>query len=188
MSEEELERVWTDLLAGRSRAPTTVIGKPGIYALFLTDPARLKDLAFGPDGLLYIGKAGKRLKRRYHFAHTDSARSSPRRSLGALLKQELGLQAIPRGSKNAAADFDRYRFTPEGEACLTTWMKAYLDYAFVVVEQKTISIEKKLIAAKKPPLNLTDWDNPQAPFIEARRRHCRDKAKGAHKMGVEVTA
>jgi len=33
-------------------------------------------------------------------------------------------------------------------------MKAYLDYAFLA-EQETLRIEKKLIAAKKPPLNLT---------------------------------
>ena len=67
-------------------------------------------------------------------------------------------------------------------------MKAYLDYAFLAVEQETLRIEKKLIAAKKPPLNLTDWANPRAPYIEAQRRHCRDEAKDAHEMGVGVTA
>src|SRR4051794_2029897 len=130
VSDEGLERVWTSLLASRCRPlEIKAAAAPGIYALFLTEPTRLKDLTVGPDGLLYIGMTGKRLDGRNHFARTRSAGSSPRRSLGALLEQELGLRAIPRGSGNSVADFEKYCFTPEGEAGLTNWMRAYLDYA-----------------------------------------------------------
>lgn len=176
---EEPETVWTRLLASRcSPADKPAIAKPGVYALFLIAPNTLNGLAVGSDGLLYVG-TGSNLKGRNHFSYASSGSSSPRRSLGALLKQKLPLSVIPRGAGASQDDITHFRFTPLGEQKLSTWMLDHLEYAFAVVEQDAPKVEGHLIAQKRPPLNLNKWQNPQRPFIEACRQLCQHEASQA---------
>jgi hypothetical protein len=178
VSEGELEAVWTGLLASRCRpAAIPAIDRPGLYALFLNDPAALKDLAVSPSGLLYVGASGSSLEARNHFTHADSGFSSPRRSLGALLKGKLGLRAIARGSGASPSNARNYRFTPDGEQCLTAWMMEHLDYAFTVVEREAEAVERCLIAGVEPPLNLTGWPNPQRRQLRHLRALCHAEAR-----------
>jgi hypothetical protein len=152
---------------------------PGVYALFLRSIATLPELKAGPGGLLYIGLTQASLKERNHFAHADSRFSSPRRSLGALLKQQLGLQALPRGSGPSPTNLRNYRFKPEGETRLTDWMTAHLDYAFTVLDQAIRANEDRLIGQWQPPLNLTGWGNPQRRQLRVLRDFCRSEARHA---------
>jgi hypothetical protein len=76
---------------------------------------------------------------RNHFELHDSGWSSPRRSLGALLKDELELTAIPR-SDGSCTD---YRFTEEDEATLTAWMKRNLLMSHVPLGEDKASIKEK---------------------------------------------
>jgi hypothetical protein len=180
MPEEALDAVWASLLASRCRgdAIPRMAGR-GVYALFLRPMATLPGLEAGPDGLLYIGMTDASLEERNHFAHADSGFSSPRRSLGALLKQQLGLQAVPRGSGPSPTNLRNYRFTPEGETRLTDWMTAHLDYAFTILDRAIRANEDRLIGLWQPPLNLTGWTNPQRRQMRALRDLCRSEARHA---------
>ena len=62
--------------------------KPGVYAFHLSNPDALKQIRVEPSRLLYIGMAGSSLKNRNHLEHKNSASSTLRRSLGALLRAE----------------------------------------------------------------------------------------------------
>ena len=184
---EEPETVWTRLLASRcSPADKPAIAKPGVYALFLNAPNTLAGLAVGSDGLLYVGTSSN-LKGRNHFSYASSGSSSPRRSLGAVLKQKLALSVIPGGASASQKDITHFRFTPLGERELSTWMLDHLDYAFAIVEQDAPKIEGHLIAQKRPPLNLKKWRNPQRHFIEACRQVCQCEASQARLTTLKLS-
>jgi hypothetical protein len=145
----------------------------GVYALYLSDPHALSDI---PSGLLYIGMTYSSLEVRNHFIHADSSFSSPRRTLGAILKSKLGLHAIPRGSGRSAKDFTNYKFAAPGEDRLTAWMGEHLTYGFAVLENRVKEVEQELIACLQPAINLTDWPNPKRKPLKELRKVCRDEA------------
>ena len=179
MPDEELGEFWKRLLVSRGRpADLRALAEPGVYALFLRAAATLPGVAAGSDGLLYVGKSDRSLAGRSHFTGSSSS-SSPRRSLGALLRSELHLRAIPRDGSGSRSALIHYGFAVSGEWRLSQWMLDHLDYAFAVVEQPTKATEARLIAGKTPPLNLTGWRNPQAPWITAQRRLCQLEATRA---------
>lgn len=68
----------------------------GIYAYFIERPDELRPISVPADGLLYIGMTNSSLDARCHFEHVHSGFSSLRRSLGAILKSQLQLRALPR--------------------------------------------------------------------------------------------
>jgi hypothetical protein len=85
----------------RTRAPLQDLhapSLPGIYAIFL-----IADVPFpvepGQDGLIYVGSSGDLATRDFgtHFSSGQSGFSTLRRSIEAILKEELDLTAIPRG-------------------------------------------------------------------------------------------
>ena len=185
MAGEGLAEVWERLLASRCQpADTPAIDLPGIYALFLTPGTALPDVMTETSGLLYIGMTKSSLAERNHFIHKASGFSSPRRSLGALLKQELDLRAVPRSLGLSASNISNFSFTPAGERRLTVWMMAHLDYGFATVQHDVKRVEGRLIAERRPPLNLTGWKNLQAAHIKARRQHCRDDAGRARSRAL----
>jgi hypothetical protein len=155
---------------------------PGVYALFQTDQTMLNNFTVGELSVLYIGMTQSSLEVRSHFTHSNSGFSSPRRSLGALLRDELQLRGIPRSLGSSRTNTTNFRFPDEGEQKLTDWMKRNLTYAFCRVEKKDVrEIEKRLISELKPPLNLSGWLNPQAARLRALRRICRDEARSKTK-------
>ena len=151
----------------------------GVYALYLSDPHALGDIEVNSSGPLYVGMTEDSQEERNHFGHRDSSFSSPRRSLGAILKKERGLTAIPRGSGKSAKDMTCFRFAGDGEQRLTDWMVEHLEYSFVVLKDCIGDAERALIECLRPPLNLDKWKNPQRAAIKQLRRTCADEARRA---------
>jgi hypothetical protein len=139
----------------RERLPVT----PGVYGLFVQayDGSAENPSYIDEWELFYIGMTADGSGARDHFAYSHSGLSSPRRSLGALLKDKLKLRAIPRGRGKSKNDFANYRLEPQGELALTRWMYEHVKVSHVPVaegKQQIHDIEKRLIALLKPPLNL----------------------------------
>jgi hypothetical protein len=160
------------------------IGGPGVYAYFADTPDALLPVALGPGNLVYVGMTGASLKGRNHFDHEDSGFSSPRRSLGAILKDRLGLSAIPRSGGRSERNIDCYRFARSGEATLTGWMRHHLRMAVEPLAEEIRATEKSLIACMQPPLCLTDWANPQAGLIKELRKRCKAEARLARQASL----
>lgn len=153
---------------------------PGVYLVY-TD-TRIGSLNWNPSsGAAYIGKADNGLRRRLEREHHgDTGRSTLRRTLGALLKDELHLVARARRSKSEpkAINFTNYEFEPDGDGRLTQWIG---DHISVLVEVgRRAERELSVIAEHQPPLNLTGWLNPLAPEIKAARRMCADEARSRY--------
>jgi len=64
-----------------------------------------------------------------HFTSQKTGFSTLRRSVDALLKDELQSTAIPRGTGSSKSNYQNYRFTDAGEEKLTTWMESNLEIA-----------------------------------------------------------
>ena len=88
-----------------------------------------------------------------------------RRSLGALLTDELNLNARPRGTGTSKTNYTNYRFDEEGERRLSRWMREHLRVAVHAVSNPP-EVEAELIAVAHPPLNLTGWPNPERAEIK----------------------
>ena len=150
--------------------------KPGLYAFYGDDRA-WAELRLIPafDGQpLYVGKAEKSLNGRdvgTHFAVGKTGSSTVRRSLAALLVDELALVAVPRnlakpdGSANFGLDVaseGRLSIWMEQRLSLATWSKpegANLD-----------EIETAVVRRLRPPLNLDKVGESRTRLRDARRR------------------
>jgi hypothetical protein len=160
------------LLSQRYRAgDIPPFDEPGVYALFLINRTALPGLAVESE-VLYVGMTESSLEVRNHFSHSNSGFSSPRRTLGALLKEKLKLKALPRASGPSITNVKNYRFSDDGEERLTAWMYSYLTYGLCPVGADVREIEGRLIKELEPPLNLTKWRNPQARQLRALRAGC----------------
>lgn len=156
---------------------------PGVYAYFLrpdADPLPLGSalLEPGTDGLLYVGTS-MGLRARDHLACPHSGFSTLRRSLGALLKERLRLEAGPRAPGPSPTNRRNYRFLGTGEQDLTHWMRQHLVHTCCALSPAEVGgIETGLIRHLCPPLNLKSWDNPQARRIREQRDRCVTEASG----------
>ena len=150
--------------------------RPGVYAIFAQEPECLPGIAVPQSGLLYIGLSGD-LAKRNHFEARHSGFSSPRRSLGAVLKRELGLSAEPRSAGRSPTNYANYRFGGDGETRLSEWMRRSLTCAIYVLDGNPNILERRLIEENEPPLNLTGWPNPQKPRIQSLRSICKEEAR-----------
>ncbi len=180
-SESPPDDVLTRLSLPRDPATLSLPASMGIYAIYLRPGRQLGSVPPNPDGLLYVGRTKSSLldrDARTHFATGKTSSSTLRRSLGAILKADLDLTAVARGSGGTRKDATHYRFVAAGEDRLTTWM---LDSLLMAVAQTEdpVGAEKTAIQAMRPPLNLTGlkpWVNPQAQHIKALRKLCADEA------------
>ena len=156
------------------RAPAS----PGVYAWFLNDPVALPRLPNQGASPIYVGLSSNLAQREFdtHFQAGQSGFSTLRRSLGALLKDELGLRAQPRGTGASDSNYRCYRFDDSGEQRLSSWMHAELRVA-AEPHRDPAAIERELIALACPPLNLTGWKNPNAVEIKALRKACVEEAR-----------
>ena len=150
--------------------------EPGVYAIFAAQLECLPGIVLPPSGLVYVGQSSD-LAHRNHFRMAHSGFSSPRRSLGALLKSPLRLQAAPRSSGHSKKNYENYRFAGDGEERLTAWMRCNLSYAIYPYNGDTENLEKQLIKENAPPLNLTYWRNPQKKQIQTSRKACKQEAR-----------
>lgn len=153
--------------------------KPGIglYSVFVREQIELPRVSLGSRRLLYIVMTNDCFTKRDHFSHPHSGTSSPRRTLGALLKDQLNLVPQPRGGENDRNRFRNYRFSDQGELSLSKWMSQALLINRLKLEIDVRSIEKRVIASLEPPLNLTDWPNPQRAAVKHLRSICAEEAK-----------
>lgn len=152
----------------------------GVYAIFAKDGEAdcLPEIKLNGN-VVYVGLTID-LAQRNHFKARHSGFHSPRRSFGAILKNELGLTAIPRASGRSASNYRNFRFTDEGEEKLTQWMRLHLVYSHHLCGVDEVDrLETELILALKPALNLTKWANPQGEIIKALRKICSEEAKAA---------
>ncbi|MDM7891404.1 GIY-YIG nuclease family protein [Curtobacterium caseinilyticum] len=107
----------------------------GLYAIW-ADGAVTEQLGIGSHGRaapIYIGKAERSLRDRdlrAHFGLDDvkvrSGSSTLRRSLSALLADELALRPVPRG-KTAGDASKGFSLHPEDERRLSAWMQDRLE-------------------------------------------------------------
>jgi hypothetical protein len=152
--------------------------KAGVYAIFHKNIKDLVDDNSNGNGIVYIGKSSNLAQREFetHFNSGASGFSTLRRTIGAMLKEEFKLNAIPRSSGSSDTNWRNYKFTSEGEDKITKWMKENLQIA--VYETDDIDyVETELIQAAKPIFNLTGWDNPYAKTIKAKRKICAEEAR-----------
>lgn len=168
----------------KSRAGAAKLDVPrarGVYAIFLREAATLPLDNIRPNGLIYIGSskdlAGRHLDN--HFKSGGSRFSTLRRSIGALLNDELQLVAIPRGGPKDRLRFTNYCFTSDGEERLTAWMIENLEVGVCPLDIDPKAIEAQLILELTPLLCLTKWANPLARYIKELRKTCADQARRA---------
>lgn len=177
----DLVQLLADLTA--VRCPVTRLAAPasaGVYAVFLRDAATLPGIRAGIDGLVYIGTSSNLAQRKFdtHFQSGKSGFSTLRRTLGALLVDDLALRPQPRGTGASDTNYRNYRFDDAGEHRLTDWMHTNLEVAVRPVAHPS-DVETRLIGHARPPLNLTGWPNPDAPAIKSARRACVEAARSA---------
>ena len=176
------EAVWSELQ--QSRSPIEKIDAPareGVYAIFV-QPADALHVADVPsNGLVYIGRSGDLAEREFetHFKAGASGFSTLRRSVGALLKTELGLTAIPRGTGSSETNYLNYRFAEGGEKALSKWMAEHLELGVAEVVGRSVRLEQELIAWLQPVLCLKGWPNSQAAAIKVLRAECVAEARRA---------
>ena len=153
--------------------------KTGIYGIFAKNFDCLSGVTIPETGIIYVGMTEDSLDTRNHFFAKSSGFHSPRRSLGAILKGKLELQAVPRAPGPSPKNYDCYSFAGDGEIRLSDWMRGNLDYAIVELDTNLRAIETATIVDMQPPLNLTGWPNPQRRHIKDLRKICKSEAKGA---------
>jgi len=61
-------------------------------------------------------------------------------------------------------------------------MKDHLTYSSCRLDKDIRKIEVQLIEDLRPPLNLTDWHNPQAAYLQALRCACRHQASSERRQ------
>src|SRR6478735_3475202 len=160
----------------RKDAAVLVAKRAGLYA-FYGDERAWSELELAPafdDQPLYVGKAEKSLQGRdvgTHFAAGKTGSSTVRRSLAALLADDLGLVPVPRnlakpdGSANFALE-------PAGDARLSDWMELRLLLATWVKPDGVLldDVETAVVRRLRPPLNLDKVGEPRERLRSARKR------------------
>ena len=168
-----------DALARHHARPVPTADVPsvrGLYAIH-AEPDVWDDLGLGvpPDERpLYVGKSESSLADRdvtTHFGTGQTGRSTVRRSIGALLADQLELHAMPRNPAKPS-HFSNYAFAPAGDQRLTDWMLTHLELAVWPAPTATVLLaaERAVLAAWQPPLNLKDVATPWRPQLSAARR------------------
>lgn len=162
--------------------------EPGIYGIFLKVGSIIGELNTNTD-LIYIGKAEKSLNSRdykTHFSNGKSGSSTVRRSLGALLKKELNLTAIPRSQKRTKQDMYNFKFKYDDEIKLTNWMNenlliGYFIYYHHINNGQTLrDFEEELLSIANVPLDLdprTRDKNRFANVLMRLRKICKEEAE-----------
>jgi hypothetical protein len=170
---------------------TSYSGLRGIYGFFLLKGCLCigrQEFAAQNDALLYVGKTESSQRERdaaQHLADSGTGHSTLRRSLGALLREELDLKPQPRSdSENSKRRFTHFKFDAAGEERLTAWMKNHLGLGFCQLPDLTIhemrDREKKIIKSAMPALNI--MHNSGCPYfvdLKLARKHCAGLAERA---------
>jgi len=181
MSRFSVSEVVKNLQNSRSK-PSSLIPpeSPGIYAIFLRDLDQIGWFPSKAGEVVYIGTSGNLKQREFdtHFSPGKSGFSTLRRSLGAILKNELQLQCWPRSPGPSKTNVTNYKFDEAGEQRLTLWMAENLDIGICPVESGMEELEKGAVEEMSPILNLKGWDNPNRAALKELRAICKLEAEG----------
>ncbi len=159
----------------------------GFYAVYLKCDHTISSLTVPDDGLLYIGMTERGFSARNHVTPKHSGYCTFRRSIGALLKDQIRLELLPRPRQFMHHNTPYYRFTEASEQRLGLWMAGALYVSRVPHEHSIAQVERQLIQQLEPPLNLTEWANPQADWVKAKRRNCLNEALGKTVPGAHLS-
>ena len=157
---------------------------PSGYAVYVRSGQELTAHGILLSGLIYIGES-KRRERRGPLQDQYSGSCSLRRTLGALLKEELGLRAVPSGNGRTERDFINYGFTDDDEMKLTDWIEQNLEVRPLPlgddrgVTRSNRAPKRDAIRAMQPTLCITGWPNPYVTSLRALRRICANEARAA---------
>jgi hypothetical protein len=148
---------------------TSYPNSAGVYALFLHDDVTIPGVRSGEFGLIYVGlgQGARGLAARCHFKG-KTAGHSPRRSLSALLTDQLGLRPIFIRKPSGATTF---KLEKASEQILDRWMESSLSVAFQL-NHSPDEHERALIRRWEPPLNCDKKIcplNAQQLFVLERR-------------------
>ena len=152
----------------------------GLYKIYAADRANLPGIELPSNRLVYIGKSLE-FRTRRHFQSGATGSSTLRRSIGAILKSELDLRAVPRGRGQTDRDCINYKFNVACEERLSEWMRSNLEVEFHPVDPGTPErgiedLEIEMINREHPLLNL--WKgNPYKEMIKELRKICADEAR-----------
>jgi hypothetical protein len=156
---------------------------PGLYAIYgPADAWRELGLGDPPDDRpLYVGKAEDSLVSRdvkTHFGSGRTGSSTVRRSFAALLRGALELRAQPRNPSKPER-FANYGLAADGDERLTRWMRSHLSLAVwpKPVGVELIDVERELLRAWEPPLNLKDVHTPWSGPLSDARKAMADEAR-----------
>lgn len=194
-----LEQVVAELNERRGPLPGAgaVPVSTGIYVVWLDRRGWLDiqeqriDIPMGEKGALYVGvgvgQRGLRGRFRQEWRPRDSGRSSPRRTLGALLAKELDLEPQPRPDRDPGRGARYYVFGDEGEQRLTDWLEAHAAFAWLsrdeierLIDLDPLALETGLILHLRPPLNLAKAKrDPLRRSLEGLRKEMREFAAQA---------
>jgi hypothetical protein len=139
----------------------------------------------------YVGKAEDSLVTRdlkTHFGHGRTGSSTVRRSFAAMLRQTLDLHAQPRNPAKPERPAN-YGLAGNGDEELTTWMRNRLTLAVwrKVPGIELVDVERALIDAWQPPLNLQSVNTPWSARLSAARKVMAAEARGwARERGFEI--
>lgn len=166
-----------------AEAERDVPDAPGLYAVH-GGPSVWQQLGLGDppdDRPLYVGKAERSLADRdvrTHFSTGKTGSSTLRRSLAALLADDLQLEGQPRNLANPEG-FANFGLEAAGDRRLTEWMLEHLRLAAwpspadVVLEE----METAVLAQLAPPLNLDKVATPWRALVRFGRRRLADQAR-----------
>lgn len=141
-----------------SEALTEVPSAAGLYAVF-GDEHAIAGLAIEADRQpLYVGKAERSLvgrDLRTHFATGKTGSSTLRRTIAALLREDLDLRAVPRNLSRPDGSAN-YSLEVTGDERLTSWMHAHLRLAVWLKPEGVVldEVETSVLNDLRPPLNL----------------------------------
>ncbi len=151
--------------------PALVPREPGVYGWYFLQPPPGVPTAgchrVGEAVLLYVGIASQLQRRLKQHLGSDASRSTLRRSLGALLGDELGIHLQKING--------RHRFGA-GEAALSAWIAAN---ARVVWQDdfKPAQLQRSLIHALALPLNVQHNLHPFRKTLSTLRKKARAAAQ-----------
>ena len=159
---------------------------PGIYSFVLADNSTLKQFGVGGQ-IIYVGIAKDSLKNRdlnTHFRTGRTGSSTLRRSIGAILKQDLKLTALTRNGTALQIAIDNYTFDVDGDKRLSEWMEKNLRIGYWVDKNKIPyealrKFEEDVIKELRPTLDLdnrTRKYNPLGGTLDALRKICKEES------------
>ena len=132
--------------------------KYGLYCWKLSEETNFNGFEnIENNRVIYVGKAQKYIDDRFYNNHLNPIRnfSTFRRSIGAVLKDELSLIALPRIDSNgnimynAKNVYSNYRFNEDGELKINQWMIDNLEFGFIELDSGVDDIIKILEKRKR---------------------------------------